>query len=494
MKKRIYPILAFALALTLSSCNISKLIPSKGSSSSNSSEPNSSNTSQSTSFPIPDTTHGTLKIVCLSNGYGSDWIDDLVPEWQKDHPHWAVDITATADANSIIQKHLYSANNDDDLYISNSRAWKTYALTGKLLELDDFLNEEVDGMKVVDKINDEYKKSIYYNGHTYRLPWTSGVPGIYYNAKMFEENGWTVPETYEQLVTLCAKIKADNIPVGTSPKDTSCVAPFVFTGENNDYFDYVTFTWWAQLAGKSNIEDYLQYQSPATFSNSHPAFNALGQALQMWYNIFDDSTNYVDGSKGWGNHMAQQAFYNGYAAMMVNGDWIYNEILKYEDEGKPLRDGFELKVMNTPTATGAVFTNISYTIGEDQFIAIPKTSQHAEHAKSFIKFMMSDYTIKLFAEKGHGVLAYKPAQSIAAEDSYTNSLLDYAYHNPQRFTDWSDSPLYLNNVIGAWTEYSMMPYSRLLDGSVSSVSDYMELMSANAQSRWEHWQQQAEVN
>ena len=155
----------------------------------------------------------TLNIVCLNLGYGRDWIDELVKVWLEQNPGKKVNLDASADATGVIQKHLYDKNNIDDLYIGNTASWKTYALRGKLLELDDFLNEEVDGMKVVDKINDEYKKSIYYNGHTYRLPWTSGVPGIYYNAKMFEENGWTVPETYEQLVTLCAKIKADNIPV-----------------------------------------------------------------------------------------------------------------------------------------------------------------------------------------------------------------------------------------------------------------------------------------
>ena len=140
----------------------------------------------------------TLNIVCLNLGYGRDWIDELVKVWLEQNPGKKVNLDATADATGVIQKHLYDKNNIDDLYIGNTSSWKTYALRGKLLELDDFLNEEVDGIKVVDKINDEYKKSIYYNGHTYRLPWTSGVPGIYYNAKMFEENGWTKIKSFEK--------------------------------------------------------------------------------------------------------------------------------------------------------------------------------------------------------------------------------------------------------------------------------------------------------
>ena len=487
MKKRIYPILAFALALTLSSCNISKLIPSKQSSSNSSDSPSGS---QPSSFAF-DTTHGKLKVLCLKNGYGSEWLEDLVDEWKMEHPLWEVEINATTNIDGIMQYSIYNDNYTYDLYIANSSSWRIYALRDRLLELDDILEEEVNGMKIVDKVNDEYKKSLYYNGHTYRLPWTSGVPGIYYNAKMFEENGWTVPTTYNELLTLCQTIKDAHLPVDSSVTAPD-VKPFVYTGENNDYFDYATFTWWAQLAGKDNIDDYLKYERAETFSTAHPAFNALRGALLMWYNIFGDNTNYVTNSYIWPAHYAQQSFYNGYAAMMINGDWIYNEILSYEDEGKPLRDGFELKVMNTPVATGATTTNISYTIGENQFIAIPKTSQNVEHAKSFIKTITSDYAIKAFAEKGHGILAYKPSKTITTEDTYAQSLFEYTNHNSQRFTEWSDSPLYLNNIISVWTEYSMMPYSRLLDGGLS-IDYCMNQISDNAKNEWEYWQQRAGV-
>ena len=431
----------------------------------------------------------TLNIICLNLGYGRDWIDELVSVWEAENPEYKIHLEASSSANDLINKHLYSKDNVDDLYIGNSKNWKSYALKGKLLALDDFLNETVDGMTVKNKINDEYDKSIYYNGHTYRLPWTSGVPGIYYNAKMFEENGWTVPQTYEQLLTLCETIKAAALPVG--PKATTTVKPFCFTGENMDYFDYATFTWWGQLAGKTNIDNYFKYESAATFSNSNPAFVALGQALQMWWNVFGQESNYVKGSDGWNNHTAQQSFYNGYAAMMINCDWLYNETLKYTDTGT-LRDGFELKIMDTPAASTAVSDSISYIVGEDQFFAIPASTIKANLAKSFLKLMISDRGIKTFAEKAHGTLAYKTSTKITTQDEYTNSLFDYLDNATDRFTNWSNSPLFLNNVIDVWTTNDLAPYTRIFNSTVSDpVQEYMNTVSSNAQSKWSQWQQQA---
>ena len=431
----------------------------------------------------------TLNIICLNLGYGREWIDELVTVWEAENPEYKIHLEASSSANDLINKHLYSKDNVDDLYIGNSKNWKSYALKGKLLELDDFLNETVDGMTVKNKINDEYGKSIYYNGHTYRLPWTSGVPGIYYNAKMFRDNGWSVPQTYNELLTLCETIKNAALPVG--PKATTTVKPFCFTGENMDYFDYATFTWWGQLAGKTNIDNYLKYESAATFSNSNPAFVALGKALQMWWGIFGQESNYVKGSDGWNNHTAQQSFYNGYSAMMINCDWLYNETLKYTDTGT-LRDGFELQIMDTPVANNAVSDQISYIVGEDQFFAIPSSTIKANLAKSFLKLMISDRGIKTFAEKAHGTLAYKTSTKITTEDVYTNSLFNYLDHAPDRFTNWSNSPLFLNNVIDVWSENALAPYTRIFNSTSSDpVAEYMTTLSNNAQSSWSKWLQQA---
>ena len=435
-----------------------------------------------------------LNVICLNLGYGRDWIDDLVKVWEEEHPGYKVNLTAESDANAVIQKHLYSKGNIDDLYIGNSKAWKTYALKDKLLELDDLLEEVVDGVKIVDKINEEYNKSIYYNGHTYRLPWTSGVPGIYYNAKMFEDNGWEVPTTYDELVTLCNTINAAEVGVGQGGKVTDYVKPFCFTGENMDYFDYAVFTWWAQLAGKEAVDNYLKYESASTFSNSNPAFVALGKALEMWYNIFGNKDYYVKGSEGWSNHLAQQSFYNGYAAMMVNCDWLYNETMKYTDTGK-FKDSFSLKIMNTPVATNAVDSKISYIVGEDQYFAIPKTTIKADLAKSFIKLMVSDKGIKTFADKAHGTLAYKSTTPLEAEDEYTNSLINYNLNAEHRFTNWSNSPLFLNNVIDVWTQNDLAPYTRLLNSTdANPVQKYMSDVSNNARDQWDKWVQQAGAN
>lgn len=434
-----------------------------------------------------------LNIVCLNKGYGRAWIDELKTIWEAEHEGYTINLTAVAAADDLIKKHIYDSDNIDDLYIGNSKEWKTYASQNKFLELDSFLDEDVDGKTVREKINDEYEKSIIYNGHTYRLPWTSGIPGIYYNSKMFEKNGWEIPQTTDELKALCTTIVDSHIkidPYGPS-MDSNWVKPFILSNQLY-YSDYAVFTWWGQLAGIDAVQEYLKYESADTFSSSaNPTCAKLGEALQIWTDLIGDKSNIVDKSETYEFGLAQQSFFQGQAAMMFNSDWIYNEILSYTDTGK-FGDDFDIKIMKTPVATGAIDPHASYIVGEDNYIAIPKSTIKADLAKSFIKLMISDRGIAIFAEKAHGTLAYESTSSITTENEYTNSLIEYLDNATHRFTNWSNSKLFLKNVLDIWSYKDMQPYSRILNKTNPITCEaYMNLLASNARNKWDQWVKEA---
>ena len=109
--------------------------------------------------------------------------------------------------------------------------------------------------------------------------------------------------------------------------------------------------------------------------------------------------------------------------------------------------------------------------------------------------MISDRGIQTFAEKAHGTLAYKTSTKITTQDEYTNSLFDYLDNAEETFTNWSNSPLFLNNVIDVWTTNDLAPYTRILNSSASDpIQEYMNTLSSNAQSKWNDWLRQAGQN
>lgn len=443
-----------------------------------------------------DTT--TLNVVCLNEGYGREWIDDAVSIWESNNPGYKVNLNASSDAGSIIDGDIYKSGNTDDVYISVGSKWKRYAGGKRLLALDDLIEEEVDGVKIKDKINTEYKNSIYFEDrdkevHTYRLPWTSGVGGIMYNAKMFEDNGWKIPETYTDLVNLCKTIIDARIPVDPTDPTSGTVYPFTYTGQNWDYFDYAVFTWWGQIVGVDKIAEFKNYtkDSMTQFDyKNNSVYAGLEQATEMWNNLFNNSSMKVADSEDVSrdNHTVQKNFMNGKAAMMINGDWCYNEMLNYSST-KTLPSSFELKIMNTPVADNAVDEHAAYTIGEDQYIAIPASTSKPELAKSFIKTLVSDEVINIFKEKAHGTMAYKVSTPSATNDSFMNSIADYrSASEGKTFTNYSSSLLFLNSFVDFWGEPSAgRPFESLIKKTTADVPEAFTRNYAAVSRSWDSW-------
>ncbi len=453
-----------------------------------------------------------LKIVVLNAGYGDAWINELETKFEAEHEGIDVKIEALYDAGQLIQSHLESRKNTDDLYISVGAEWKTYAAQGKFANLDDLLEEEVDDTTVKNKVADEYQDSLYFTksdgtAHCYRLPWTSGIGGIYYNKVMFKEHGWDIylkekystnttglPETFEQLLDLCNKIVDDKIPVSNDRK--TAVKPFAYTGANTDYFDYTVFDWWAQIVGKEAIKDFLKYESYENYDISkNQTYAALKTATEYWSKLFvefnDDGTavgesKFVkEDSESKTAEAAQKEFVNGYAAMMFNGDWLYNEIINYGISTTK----FELGLMKTPTIpeSKSEYVNTSYVIGEDQYIAIPESSKHKSLAKEFIKLMISNEGSITFTKNANGFLAYNTDfTNSGITNEFINETIELRESYTTKYTSYSDNRKYLCNYIDIWSTAGNRPYLALLNGTRSLDASFATI-SSTAKANWADW-------
>ena len=434
-----------------------------------------------------------LRIIVRNAGFGDSWIYELEKIFEETHEGIDVDITSLYEANTLIKNHLESKKNKDDLYISVGNDWKQYAAQGYFAELDEYLDDQVDDTTLAGKVADEYSESIYFtksNGstHCYRLPWTSGIGGIYYNKKLFEENNWEVPTTFEDLLALCQKIVDEPILVKGSKKEV--VKPFVYTGANTDYFDYTVFDWWSQIVGVDAINEFLNYESASNYDvTSNQTYAALKTATSYWEQLFienkDESKFVVSNSKSKTAENAQKEFINGYAAMMFNGDWLYNEIKNYEVS----LENFELGLMKTPVISEANedYINTSYVIGEDQFIVVPKTSTKKDLAVDFIKLMVSNQGSVIFTQKANGFLAYKTDYSNAdITNPFINEVIELRNTYTNRFTSYSSNRKYLCNYIDIWCTSALRPYSGLLNGTTTLDKAFANIQSTSS-ANWSDW-------
>lgn len=121
---------------------------------------------------------------------------------------------------------------DDEAYKTK---FKAYAAGSEMPDLvsvwgqPGFIDEVIDAGILAELNQDDYADYGFLNGSTdgfskdgklYGLPRNTDVMVVYYNAKMFEDNGWEIPTNYDEFLSLAATInEAGIIPVSIGGGD-----------------------------------------------------------------------------------------------------------------------------------------------------------------------------------------------------------------------------------------------------------------------------------
>ena len=85
-----------------------------------------------------------------------------------------------------------------------------YNRSGAVVQLDNLIEDENFGYNgdVSDFVPGFYEEGkMFGDGHMYSLPFSKSTEVLYYNKTAFTREGWAVPTTWEEMATLCAKIK-----------------------------------------------------------------------------------------------------------------------------------------------------------------------------------------------------------------------------------------------------------------------------------------------
>ncbi len=143
----------------------------------------------------------------------------------------------------------------------------------------------------------------YGDGKMYTLPFSKSTELLYYNKTAFEENGWSVPTTWEEMATLCEKIKTKfptDIPLGYdseanwfitmteqlgTPYTSATGEHFVFDTPENQAF-VATFSEWYQKQWVTTEELYGSYTSELfteTLAKNQKAYMCIGSSAGATY-------------------------------------------------------------------------------------------------------------------------------------------------------------------------------------------------------------------
>ena len=289
--------------------------------------------------------------------------------------------------------------------------FKAYAMDGmpdvvSIWGQPSFLDEVLDAGVLAELNEDDYVdygfiagslEGFKKDGKLYGLPRNTDIQIIYYNQKMFDDNGWKVPATYNDLITLCGDIQAAGItPMAMDGGDGWPMACFL-----TDIM--------VKVAGIDYAD--IVRNAVATGDFTAPEIKQATQILVDSANAGMFQTGYDSQDYG----TAMNLFTNGQAAMFCMGSWECSMALN-EDIQEDIRNN--IRAFTLPVVEGGKGGANDIAAWNGGGYAVSASSSVKDEAIKFLNYMYQpDKLSKYGWENGVGMSAQDQTAYLTGDET-----------------------------------------------------------------------------
>lgn len=348
----------------------------------------------------------TIKVAALETGYGADMWSEVCDAFEA-QTGIKVELTTDKKLEDVIGPSMQGGDYPDVIHLSTGReaALTEQFIKGNLIaDVTDVLSMKVPGedVKVSDKIaggfTDTSLTNPYGDGKTYLMPMFYSPCGLFYNAGLLEEKGWTLPKTWDEMWELGDKAKAEGI--------------YLFTYPTTGYFDTFFYALMYSVGGSEFFDKATNYEEGIWETpEAQKCFDIIAKLASYTNPVTPAQANDQDFTQN------QQLVLDNKAIFMPNGTWIVGEMAE-----APRAEGFQWGMTALP-AVEKDGDGYSYTWFEQAWI--PSGAEHMDAAKQFMAFLYSDKACEIFAKSN----AIQPVLNIADKLQGDNVMFYSIYDN-----------------------------------------------------------------
>lgn len=330
--------------------------------------------------------------------YKGEAVEDfakMIEEFEAANPDIKVVQDQMADSETALRTLLVKGRTPDVITLNANASFGELAKAGVF---HDFTDD-----KVLSTINPAVQEILAdlgtTDGQVNGLGYASNANGIIYNLEIFASQGLEAPETWDELIAVCEKLKAAGITpfAGTLAEAWTVMPSFNGIGAyaaQDGFFDQM------REEGAN-----LSADSPVSFERDFS--EAMKKQIQLYGYAQDGyrGANYDDGSA---------LFASGKVAMLMQGNWALSPV-------KMINPDIQAAIFPYPVPENP--DDRLLVSGVDVVVTMPKESEHTEEAMRFIEFMFEKENIEGYAKSQTMIPAIKDATP--SEDSALQSIAPY---------------------------------------------------------------------
>lgn len=316
----------------------------------------------------------TIKVMCVGTEADTyiDAYNSIAEKFSEDN-EYGVNVEIEYYENEQYKTKLttlMASNAVPDIFFTWELSYlEPFVEGGKVVDITSYLEEDKEWKE---SFADGTLELLSYDGKNYGIPTQKSLCVMFYNKQIFEENGVSVPTTYEEFLKVCETLKTKGVtPMAMCGTDAWIPAQFV-----------------QQIAGGMAGDQLFQDVCDGKEKwNNETHIKAAKEVKKM-----ADKGYFQDGYIGMGPEESTDLFTNGKTAMYFMGAWDADKVAQSsigEQAG-----AFVLPAYDTQ------YENISVGSADTSF-AISKNCKNVDAAVAFLKYWTSKESEEmLLYEKG----------------------------------------------------------------------------------------------
>ncbi|MGP3961170.1 carbohydrate ABC transporter substrate-binding protein [Nonomuraea sp. 3N208] len=350
----------------------------------------------------------TLSVAALEGGYGRDMYTEVIQAYETSHPNVDVQLQISKSIEDEITPNMKAGRFPDVVVLGQGRkaALTETLIKDKALEdLTPVLKAKVPGEdkavgdKLIQGIVGNLNTNPYGTDQTYLLPMYYAPTGLVYNKGLFDQKGWKVPATWDEMFALGETAKKEKIALFTYP--------------TAGYLDSFFFALLADIGGEQFYTDVMTYKQGVW--QTPQARQVLDLTTRLLKYAAPTTVGYANEQDFTKN---QQSLLDNKALFMPNGTWVVGEMAD-----APRADGFQWGLTPLPAVTAGGKRYITTSV---ESVWIPSAAKNKDAAKEFVAYLYSDEAAKIFAKSD----AIQPIQGITSSLSGENAEFYKVYEDP----------------------------------------------------------------
>lgn len=300
------------------------------------------------------------------------WVKETVDMFAEMHPNLKVEQTYAPGDEYLtkITTEIAAGNAPDVFQTWLSGRLEPFVTAGQVMPIEHMLETYPETAALM---NEKGLNLATFDGKKYAIPLVASGEMIFYNKKIFEENGIEVPKNYDELLSIVETLKGN----GITPCNLGISDPWPGTIPYMMIFN--------RLNGNDLYESVV-LNKEADFANE--GFVNAGKELQELVNagMFNETIAAISQEE------AQQKFMAGESAMIIDGSWAAPNYIAMLGE--------DVGIFNFPDMEGGKGSSNDWLMNFDNAYAISSQTQNVEAAEALLAFMFSEERQAAYAEIG----------------------------------------------------------------------------------------------